>query len=218
MAFRYYSPRTTGPSRGSSTGQSLVIPVQRPPALATARILSILSVVALLVIAGYVGLAIYSATQVNASSGGWHTTTLANDAIELNANATIRNPEFFSVTALTVVVAVSPWPPCGGGVVDASIVRAGSIPAESTVVLPITIQLPAPTACGYSATQPPPDHIALNVGIWSNASYAGISNFTVHAVTTVVATLPSTGPTPTATSLGQAPSVGVAAREEAGSA
>jgi hypothetical protein len=195
-----------------------VATVQRPPALTAARILSILAIVALLVIAGYVGLAIYSATQVNASSAGWNTTTLANDAIALNANATIRNPEFFTVTALTVGVAVSPWPPCGGGVVHASIIRDGSIPAESTVVLPITIQLPAPSSCDYSPAHPPPDKVSLNVGIWSNASYAGISNFTVHAVTAVVATLPTTGPTPTANSLGPAPSVGRVARPEGGSA
>jgi hypothetical protein len=217
MAARYAQPQGPGPPRDTSTGSNYVTKVRRPPALSAARILAVLAVVAIVVIAAYVGVAIYSATMVRASSSGWHTTNYANEALGLTANATIQNPGFFAVTALDVEVAVGPWPPCGNGVLHATIVQSGTIPGQGSAVLPITIQLPAPNSCDYSAKQPPPQKVTLNVEIWSNATYAGISNFTVHTTTSVTASFPTSGPIPAAVGAGDAPAVGGPPEDEGSS-
>jgi hypothetical protein len=146
---------------------------KRPGWLVASRILTILSIVAIVGVLSFAGLSVYSAAQLRPEPASGPATTATpgpNNTLELQAVVSISNPGYFAVDLLQVSTAV--WMP---GIAGALLAAGGSpvvsVPAGSVGALTITLSIPInPSVDAELMTH----DLLLPGWAWVNATYAQV--------------------------------------------
>lgn len=164
------------------------MPVGTPPALyRIARLFRVLSILALVLVFVYVGVAVYSASRLRGtgsngggnttgSNGGGTTTVGANDAVTYATTVNLTNPGFLPINALQVSAIVS-MP--GGPVLARGGSPAVAIGPGQTAAIPITFSLPPLTATGPAALLVTHD-ANLPMVFWINVTFASIFGLSIN--------------------------------------
>lgn len=152
-----------------------------PPLYRVSRLLTLLGLVALVLTFAYVGLTVYSASQLAVGHGGNNSTaTVADNTVTISSGLTLANHGILPITAVSIVSRVH-YP--DGSLLAVARSPTLSVAAGSNTTIPLTVAIPL--TASSEATMLLTHSLTLPTNISANVTFGGILTLSVEDASTI---------------------------------